>query len=165
MSVVRCLVWIVPATLAVAGCTPRSTEPSSPHVPAHFSARPDAAYRQFLDHVAAEPGAVRTRSGMVYRELSPGSGAAPRASDTVTVRYQVKLPDGRVVTDSASHGGAVVLLVDQVQPCMREALLRMRAGGVSRFVCPPSDDDPNRTPTAVETTLVAVGQPLPPRGH
>ena len=34
-----------------------------------------AASQAFLDKAAAEPGAVKTASGLIYRELRPGTGA------------------------------------------------------------------------------------------
>ncbi len=37
----------------------------------------------FLDKAAAEPGAIKTSSGLIYTELRPGTGASPKASDTV----------------------------------------------------------------------------------
>lgn len=165
------LAFLTMALACLAGCSHRKSESPAAQRPVHFSNRPEAEYRRFLDRVAGEPGAVRTKSGLVYRELSRGEGAGPRESDTVTVRFQTKTPDGRVIEDSSAYGGAVTVAVDQVQPCMREALLRMRAGGKSRFVCPlPASDQTKGSarvpaPLAVEATLVAIGQPLPPPGH
>jgi FKBP-type peptidyl-prolyl cis-trans isomerase len=42
-----------------------------------------AGGQAYLDKAAAEPGAVKTASGLVYRELRAGTGASPSASDTV----------------------------------------------------------------------------------
>lgn len=164
-----CLVSLL---AGIASCAHR-TSPTL--TPGHFPADPEGAarrqYEQFLAQLATEPGAVRTRSGLVYRELSPGRGAQPRESDTVTVRYQVKTPDGRIVADSTAHGGSITVALDAVDPCMREAMLLTRAGGVVRFACPlppPSDVAPGTAPpapTVLETTLVAIGQRLPPIGH
>jgi FKBP-type peptidyl-prolyl cis-trans isomerase FkpA len=158
------------ALAALAGCTSRA--PGTATVPGHFGGDPNAAYARFQAQVAAEPGAVRTSSGLVYRELSPGDGAAPGESETVTVRYRVTTPDGRVIEDSGAYGGAVTVDLEQIQPCMREAVLRMRSGGASRFVCPlpeqPAGERAAATPPAplaIEVTLVAVGQPLPQPGH
>lgn len=83
----------------------------------------------------------------------------------------MKTADGRIVEDSVTHGGAVTVALADLRPCLREAVLRMRAGGVSRFVCPlPKHFDDSRPEPpaaillAIETTLVAVGEPLPPPG-
>jgi FKBP-type peptidyl-prolyl cis-trans isomerase FkpA len=171
------LVALAAALAAAGGCGPHA----APQPMGHFAAAPVATprptpdtavrqtYQRVLDQVAAEPGAVRTRSGLVYRDLSQGSGPAPRESDTVTVRYQVKAPDGRVVEDSTTSGDTVTVALTAIRPCVREAMLRMRVGGVSRFICPWSEEDGGSpaapAPVVVEATLVAVGQPLPPPGH
>src|SRR5579875_1639213 len=42
-----------------------------------------AASQAYLDKAAAQPGAVKTESGLVYRELRPGAGPSPAATDTV----------------------------------------------------------------------------------
>ena len=42
-----------------------------------------ADYARYLAKAAAEPGAVKTASGMVYSEIKPGTGASPRATQTV----------------------------------------------------------------------------------
>src|SRR5688500_2314102 len=42
----------------------------------------------YLANAAAEVGAVKSESGLVYREVSAGSGASPRATDTVRVHYR-----------------------------------------------------------------------------
>src|SRR5271166_254181 len=50
--------------------------------------------KAYLDKAAAQPGAVRTASGLVYRELRTGLGRSPNASDTVIVNYRGTLVDG-----------------------------------------------------------------------
>jgi FKBP-type peptidyl-prolyl cis-trans isomerase len=159
--------------LTVAACTPRSSEPVA--VAGHFGvdagAQERADFERVLARAAAEPGAVQTRSGMVYRELVAGRGAAPSGNDTVTLRYQVKTESGEAVADSSSSRAAVTVVLDQIGDCEREALERMRAGGTSRFVCPlprPRDVRGNasrRAPLFIEVTLIDVGLPLPAPGH
>jgi FKBP-type peptidyl-prolyl cis-trans isomerase len=143
-------------------------------IPGHFggidASGARAAYDAFLARAAAEPGAVRTKSGLVYRELEAGRGAAPGATDSVTVRYRVTDPNGTVVEDSAEYGGAVTVRLSNVEPCVREAVRRMRSGGRSRFLCPPpppgrEEATEQRVPVAVEATLLAVGQTPLPHGH
>ena len=48
----------------------------------------------YLEKAAAEPGAQKTASGLVYRELRPGTGASPQATDKVKVNYRGTLTDG-----------------------------------------------------------------------
>src|SRR5688572_16379905 len=47
--------------------------------------REKAASVAYLLKAAAETGAVKTESGLVYREMSAGTGASPRATDAVRV--------------------------------------------------------------------------------
>lgn len=54
----------------------------------------------FLKAAAAEEGARRTASGLVVKELSPGSGGAPTLEDTVVVHYTGKLSNGSVFDSS-----------------------------------------------------------------
>ena len=44
---------------------------------------------------AAEKGAIKTDSGMVYRSLTEGKGASPKATDIVQVHYKGTFPDGK----------------------------------------------------------------------
>ena len=51
----------------------------------------------FLEKMAAEPGATKTDSGMVYFELAEGTGASPTGTDQVKVHYHGTLRDGSVL--------------------------------------------------------------------
>src|SRR5580704_9208860 len=80
----------------------------------------------FLDKAAREPGAVKTPSGMVYRELTPGSGPSPSATDIVTVNYRGTLTDGKEFDSSKA---AVPLPLAAVIPCWTEGVQKMKVGG------------------------------------
>ena len=43
------------------------------------------AAADYLQRAAQEPGAVQTESGLVFRTLTPGTGAQPKATDEVRV--------------------------------------------------------------------------------
>lgn len=94
--------------------------------------------KAFADMEARQPGAVQTRSGLVFRTLTPGSGRAPVAADTVKVVYEGKLIDGRVFDSSAAHGGPAEMHLNQVIPCWTEGVQRMKTGEKARLVCPSS---------------------------
>ena len=152
------------------GCASRHDTPTLHG--GHF-ADPEAVARRQYDELATraarEPGAIRMQSGLVYREVTPGSGASPGPHDSATVRYEAKDGEGNAVTGAAQPR---TIVMSNVDPCIREALLRMRVGGTSRFLCPlenktsrPNGSYLNVTPTFLEATLVAVGEPLPPPGH
>ena len=96
---------------------------------------PDAAAsKAYLEKAAAEPGAVRTPSGLVYRELRAGTGTSPIATDTVTVNYRGTLIDGKKFD---SNDGAKFPL-NQVIPCWTEGVQKMKVGGKAQLVCPAS---------------------------
>ena len=92
----------------------------------------------YLDKAAAEPGAVRTASGLVYREMKPGTGASPKVTDTVKVHYRGTLVDGTEFDSSYKRNEPAQFPLNQVIPCWTEGVQRMKVGGQSRLVCPPS---------------------------
>jgi FKBP-type peptidyl-prolyl cis-trans isomerase FkpA len=81
---------------------------------------------------------VRLPSGVVYREITPGSGTSPRSSDTVTVHYRGTLIDGTEFDSSRRHGEAPASFpLNGVVPCWTQGIVLMRPGGHARLVCPP----------------------------
>lgn len=92
----------------------------------------------FLAKAASEPGAVKTRSGMVYQELRKGSGDAPSPSDVVLAHYRGTLVDGTPFDSSYERGAQPARFpLDAVIKCWREGLPMMQVGGKARLVCPP----------------------------
>lgn len=91
----------------------------------------------YLEQQATQSGAVKTPSGMVYREVSAGTGRAVAEHDTVTVHYEGSLPDGTVADSSRKRGKPNEFRVNGVIACWKEALLKMKVGGKSHIVCPP----------------------------
>jgi len=92
----------------------------------------------FLEKAAAAKGAVKTASGLVYSEITPGTGDQPKATDQVKVHYEGKLIDGTVFDSSIQRGQPVTFALNQVIPCWTEGLQRMKVGGKSKLVCPSS---------------------------
>jgi FKBP-type peptidyl-prolyl cis-trans isomerase FkpA len=93
--------------------------------------------KAFLDKAAAEPGAVRAPSGMVYRELVAGSGPSPKATDKVRVNYRGTLINGTEFDSSYKRNAPAEFGLNMVIPCWTEGVQRMKAGGKSKLVCPP----------------------------
>jgi FKBP-type peptidyl-prolyl cis-trans isomerase FkpA len=87
---------------------------------------------------AKESGAVVTPSGLVYRSLKEGSGAAPAATDTVTVHYRGTFPDGKEFDSSYSRGKPAEFPLDRVIKCWTEGVQRMKPGGKAKLTCPPA---------------------------
>jgi FKBP-type peptidyl-prolyl cis-trans isomerase FkpA len=99
------------------------------------SPAPDlAASKAYLEKAAAEPGATRTASGLVYRELRAGTGTSPVATDTVKVNYRGTLVDGKQFDASDN----VKFPLNQVIPCWTEGVQKMKVGGKAQLVCPSS---------------------------
>jgi FKBP-type peptidyl-prolyl cis-trans isomerase FkpA len=100
-------------------------------------AEPSAAGSQaYLAKAAAEPGAVKTASGLVYKELKAGSGASPKASDMVTVNYKGTLIDGTEFDSSYKRNEPATFPLNGVIPCWTEGVQMMKVGGKSQLVCP-----------------------------
>jgi FKBP-type peptidyl-prolyl cis-trans isomerase FkpA len=94
--------------------------------------------KAYLDKAAAQPGAVRTASGLVYRELRAGSGGSPNPSDAVTVNYRGTLVDGTEFDSSYKRNEPAQFPLNQVIPCWTEGVQKMKVGGKAELVCPAS---------------------------
>jgi len=91
---------------------------------------------KFLATEASKPGALKTESGLVYIELEAGSGASPKATDTVTVHYHGTLRDGTVFDSSRDRGQPASFPLNGVIKGWTEGLQLMKVGGKARLVCP-----------------------------
>lgn len=85
-----------------------------------------------------EPGATVLPAGLIYKELSAGSGASPSASDKVKVHYKGWLENGSVFDSSYDRGEPAEFPLNGVIPCWTEGVQRMRTGGKARLTCPPT---------------------------
>lgn len=90
----------------------------------------------YLGEAAAQAGAQRTESGMVYRELTAGSGESPAASDTVRVHYRGTLIDGTEFDSSYARDEPTEFGLGQVIPCWTEGVQMIKIGGKAELVCP-----------------------------
>lgn len=90
----------------------------------------------FLSKVATEKGAVKTESGIVVIPLKAGSGAAPKATDTVKVHYHGTLIDGTVFDSSVKRGEPATFPLGQVIKCWTEGVQQIKVGGKSKLICP-----------------------------
>jgi FKBP-type peptidyl-prolyl cis-trans isomerase len=96
------------------------------------------ASEDYLNKAAAEKGAVKTESGLIYTEISRGEGQSPTADSTVKVNYKGTLRDGTVFDSSYDRNTPVTFAVKQVIPCWTEGLQKMKVGGKAKLVCPSS---------------------------
>jgi len=90
----------------------------------------------FIAKAGGELGVLKTESGLLYRELAAGSGANPKASDTVKVHYRGTLVDGTEFDSSYKRNEPAQFPLGNVIPCWTEGVQRMKVGGKSRLVCP-----------------------------
>jgi FKBP-type peptidyl-prolyl cis-trans isomerase FkpA len=92
----------------------------------------------FVEQAMKEAGAVKTPSGMVYIEQTKGTGASPKATDTVKVHYKGTLVDGKVFDSSYDRGQPAQFPLNGVIPCWTEGVQKMATGGKAKLVCPPA---------------------------
>jgi len=90
----------------------------------------------YLEKAAAEKGAQKTATGLIYQEINAGKGAQPKAVDTVKVHYVGTLIDGKEFDSSVQRGEPVEFPLGQVIPCWTEGVAKMKVGGKARLVCP-----------------------------
>lgn len=103
---------------------------------AKVTEREKAASAAYLTKAAAEPGAVKTDSGLIYREERAGTGASPSASDTVRVNYRGTLVNGTEFDSSYKRNEPAQFPLNGVIRCWTEGVQRMKVGGKATLVCP-----------------------------
>lgn len=92
--------------------------------------------QKFLDEKAKEPGAKKTESGLIFKEITPGTGPSPVATDIVKVHYKGTLPDGKEFDSSYKRGEPTQFPLQGVIKCWTEGLQLMKVGGKAQLVCP-----------------------------
>ena len=126
--------------------------------------REKTASTAFLDKAAALSGAARTNSGIVYRELRPGIGAMPKATDSVKVHYRGTLRNGEVFDSTYERNEPVTFSLGGVIACWTDGLQMMRVGGKAEFYCPSflaygdrgNDDIPGGAALRFEVDLLEI---------
>lgn len=91
----------------------------------------------YLEKAAAESGAIKTASGLVYQELVAGTGPQPNPTSRVKVHYTGSLVDGTVFDSSVERGQPMEMSLNQAFPGWLEGVQMMKVGGKSRLVIPP----------------------------
>jgi FKBP-type peptidyl-prolyl cis-trans isomerase FkpA len=75
---------------------------------------------------------------MVYIEQKKGTGASPKATDTVKVHYKGTLVDGKPFDSSYDRGEPAQFPLNGVIPCWTEGVQKMAVGGKAKLICPPA---------------------------
>ena len=81
---------------------------------------------------------VTTPSGLVFESLVAGSGASPKATDTVRVHYRGTLADGKEFDSSYARNAPAEFPLHRVIKCWTEGVQKMKVGGKARLTCPPA---------------------------
>ncbi len=92
---------------------------------------------EFLQKNSQQAGVKVMPSGLQYKEIVAGNGAAPKAEDTVEVHYTGKLIDGKVFDSSVERGQTIKFPLNQVIKGWTEGLQLMKEGGKALLFIPP----------------------------
>ena len=90
----------------------------------------------FLSEVKKKAGVTVLPSGLVYEILKPGTGPAPKITDTLTVNYTGALVDGSVFS-STQGAEPATLPLDKMIPGWIEGMQKTAKGGKIRLYIPP----------------------------
>lgn len=87
--------------------------------------------------VAAPAPAIETLpSGVTIEHVKVGTGATPKASDTVTVHYRGTLENGKEFDSSYARNSPASFPLSRVIPCWTEGVQQIKVGGKAKLVCP-----------------------------
>ena len=119
------------AALSMAALTSASAATPAPAAPAAAPAATAAA--------AAPAAAVTTSSGLIYQSLQEGTGAAPKATDRVSVHYRGTFPEsGKEFDSSYKRNQPTEFPLNGVIACWTEGVQKMKVGGKAKLTCPPA---------------------------
>lgn len=100
------------------------------------SEREKEASSAYLAKAASEPGVVKSDTGLIYKELVPGTGPSPKPTDTVKVNYRGTLINGKEFDSSYARNAPAEFALNRVIPCWTEGVQKMKVGGKATLVCP-----------------------------
>ena len=123
---------------AAAGKPAVDVEQWGPKIQALAQQRVQHASEAYVAKASSEPGAVKTPSGLIYRDIAVGDGPNPKATDTVKVNYRGTFVDGTEFDSSYKRNQPAQCALNSVIPCWTEGVQRMKVGGKAHLVCPAS---------------------------
>ncbi len=77
-------------------------------------------------------------SGVKITHMTVGTGASPKASDTVKVHYRGTLENGTEFDSSYKRNAPASFPLNQVIPAWTEGLQKMKVGGKATIIAPPA---------------------------
>ena len=89
-----------------------------------------------MTKAAAEAGAVKTPSGLIFKEVTAGNGASPKPTDTVKVNYRGTFTNGKEFDSSYKRNEPAQFPLNGVIKCWTEGVQKMKVGCKARLVCP-----------------------------
>jgi FKBP-type peptidyl-prolyl cis-trans isomerase FklB len=101
-----------------------------------LSEKNKAEGEKFLAENAKKEGVKVLPSGLQYREITPGTGKSPKASDNVTTHYKGTLIDGTEFDSSYKRGQPATFPVSGVIAGWTEALQLMKEGAKWQLFVP-----------------------------
>ncbi|PKL84924.1 MAG: hypothetical protein CVV22_10705 [Ignavibacteriae bacterium HGW-Ignavibacteriae-1] len=92
--------------------------------------------KEFLEQNKNKPGFKVTASGLQYKEITPGTGKSPKATDKVKVHYKGTFINGEEFDSSYKRGEPIEFPLSGVIKGWTEGLQLMKTGGKMQFVIP-----------------------------
>ncbi len=93
---------------------------------------------KFLEENKKKEGVKTTSSGMQYKVIKEGTGAQPKATDTVTVNYRGTLINGKEFDSSYKRGQPATFPLNGVIKGWTEGLQLMKTGAKYQLFVPPN---------------------------
>lgn len=122
------------AVAVMASCANKQTETTDTQVAEDTVVVEEVVEQQavFVDTT----GYTTTASGLKYKVVKEGTGAMPKAEDTVEVHYTGKLLDGTVFDSSVERGQTISFPLNGVIKGWTEGLQLMKEGAKYEFIIP-----------------------------
>jgi FKBP-type peptidyl-prolyl cis-trans isomerase FklB len=98
----------------------------------------EQAGQEFLASNKTKPGIHTLPDGVQYKVLTPGTGAMPTATSTVSVNYEGSLLDGTVFDSSYKRNTPLTIAVNHVIRGWQSALTHMKTGATWMIYIPSS---------------------------
>lgn len=111
-------------------------EPFAGSRAARVTERTKVTSTAYLAKAATEAGVVKTDSGLVFKDVTVGTGESPKVSDTVKVHYRGTLTNGTEFDSSYARNEPAEFPLEGVIKCWTEGVQKMKVGGKARLVCP-----------------------------
>ncbi|ENG4185235.1 FKBP-type peptidyl-prolyl cis-trans isomerase [Providencia rettgeri] len=91
---------------------------------------------EYREKYAKEKGVVKTKSGLLYKIEKEGTGAKPKADETVVVHYKGSLIDGTEFDSSYTRNEPLTIPLNSVIKGWTEGLVNLKKGGKMQLVIP-----------------------------